>query len=112
VLIERSTMVDPEVAVRLPDGASPRMVRLVRNLVVWQPSRLRAFGEVAASARPEGITWGESLWWSAELPTALAILGSIPGTLEVPPRHAPDPKIDVRGIPSETLAAEFGRPTR
>lgn len=112
VLVERSTMVDPEIAVRLPDGASPRMVRLVRNLVVWQPSRLRAFGEVAASARPEGITWGESLWWSAELPTALAILGSIPGTLEVPPRHAPDPKIDGRGIPSEPLAAEFGRPTR
>lgn len=112
VLVERSTMVDPEVAVRLAEGASPRAVRLLRNLVVWQPSRLRAFGEVAASARPEGITWGESLWWSAELPTALSILGAIPGTLEEPPRYGPDPKLDARGIPSEPAAAEFGRPTR
>lgn len=91
-------------------SGSPRDVRFEGNIVAWDPGRMSAFGRVAEGAEARGLLLGENLWWSAELPAAMPLLGSIPGTAAKPQRHEPAPNLDERGVANHPGAANLGRP--
>lgn len=91
-------------------AGSPRDVRFDANIVAWDPGRMTAFGRVADGADATGLLLGENLWWSAELPAAMPLLGGIPGTARSPQRHEPAPNLDERGVANHPGAANLGRP--
>ena len=71
---------------------------------------MSAFGRVATGADASGLRLGENLLCSAELPAAMPLLGSIPGTATKPQRHEPAPNLDDRGVANHPGAASLGRP--
>ena len=91
-------------------SGSPSEVLFDGNIVAWDPGRMSAFGRVATGADASGLRLGENLWWSAELPAAMPLLGSIPGTATKPQRHEPAPNLDDRGVANHPGAASIGRP--
>jgi hypothetical protein len=106
--IERITMRDCREPVVVL--GSPREMRFVGNIVAWDPGRMNAFGRVNDDADASGLLLGENLWWSAELPAAMPLLGGIPGTATAPQRHAPSPNLDERGVANNPAVATLGRP--
>lgn len=107
--VERVSIVGSRIPI-LVDG-TPRECRFERNIVTWSPGAMQAFGEISSGGSGAGLTFGENLWWSAELPAALPLLGSLPGVVSVPQLHEPDPRLDDRGIPAAPAAKEWGRPS-
>lgn len=107
--IERITMRDCREALAV--AGTPREVRFESNIVAWDPGRMAAFGRVDAGGDASGLVLGENLWWSAELPAAMPLLGAIPGTASRPQRHEPPPNLDERGVANNPAAATLGRPT-
>lgn len=91
-------------------SGSPREVRFETNIVAWDPGRMNAFGRIDEGGDARGLLLGENLWWSAELPAAMPLLGAIPGTATVPQRHAPSPNLDERGVANNPAVAALGRP--
>ncbi len=91
-------------------SGTPRETRFEVNIVAWDPGRMTAFGRVAPGGDASGLLLGDNLWWSAELPAAMPLLGSIPGTAAEPQRHEPAPNLDDRGVANHPGAASLGRP--
>ena len=54
------------------------------------------------------LTLGANLFWSEELPQAMKILGTMPGSLLSPQITNVDPKIDTRGVATNSAARGFG----
>jgi hypothetical protein len=88
----------------------PREVRFDSNIVAWDPGRTSAFGRIDAGGDASGLMLGENLWWSAELPAAMPLLGAIPGTAVGPQRHDPPPNLDDLGVAKNPAVAAMGRP--
>ena len=107
--ISRITLRDCREAIAV--AGTPRDVRFEGNIVAWDPGRMAAFGRVTEGGDASGLLLGENLWWSAELPAAMPLLGSIPGTAAKPQRHEPAPNLDERGVANHPGAASLGRPT-
>lgn len=107
-VISRITLRDCREAIVV--SGTPRDVRFEANIVAWDPGRMTAFGRVAEDRDASGLLLGDNLWWSAELPAAMPLLGSIPGTAVKPQRHEPAPNLDDRGVANHPEASNLGRP--
>ncbi len=77
-------------------------------LATWSPGFLRRFGSIEAKASAEKLRLGSNLFFSAELPEAAKVLGTIPGTPTSPQIMNIDPKIDARGVATEPSARGYG----
>jgi hypothetical protein len=95
-----------------PLGRPAASMRMSECLFIWSPGALRQIGVVAEGAVAKGFTLGANLWWSAELPAALALLGAngdpFPGTREVEQTTNLDPKLDQRSRPTVDTAMTYG----
>ncbi len=129
VVVERARLDRPEIAVRLADAedvqlrrltitnpgtvfeieaAELRSARFSENLMVWDPGSMKAFAKVIRG--DEDLELGTNLWWSAELPAALPLLGDFPGRTSAPQRFSPDPRLAPQGHPTADGARGLGRP--
>lgn len=106
--LSRITLRDCREAIAI--SGTPRGVLFESNIVAWDPGRMTAFGRVVEGGDASGLLLGENLWWSAELPAAMPLLGSIPGTAAKPQRHQPPPDLDDLGVAGHPGAAGLGRP--
>ena len=95
-----------------PAGRPGAALRMSECLMAWTPGALRRIGVVAEGANAKGFVLGGNLWWSAELPAALTLLGDagqpFPGTVETPQTIDVDPKLDLRGLPTAESAKAYG----
>lgn len=105
--LRRLTIVDPRIVFEI-EAEALEDARFSENVVVWAPGALTAFARVACG--DGGLELGSNLWWSAELPAALPILGALPGHSAAPQRFSPDPALDPRGHPTHPEAEGLGRP--
>lgn len=99
-------------------GRPDAELRFRNNIVSWRVGGLRRLVEPVqdATGKPaptKGLILGPNLWWSNELPSALALLGPsenpFQGTLEVPQTTDIDPDFDSRGRPTREAAKMYGR---
>ena len=95
-----------------PAGRPSAALRMSECLMAWTPGALRRIGVVGEGANAKGFVLGGNLWWSAELPAALTLLGDagqpFPGTVETPQTIDVDPKLDLRGLPTAESAKAYG----
>ena len=95
-----------------PAGRPSAALRMSECLMTWTPGALRRIGVVAEGASAKGFVLGGNLWWSAELPAALTLLGDaeqpFAGTVETPQTMDVDPKLDLRGLPTTESAKAYG----
>ena len=95
-----------------PSGRPGASLRMSDCLVTWAPGALRQIAVVAEGANSTGFVLGANLWWSAELPAALTLLGAngqpFPGTVETPQTTDLDPKLDQRSRPTVESAKTYG----
>ena len=77
-------------------------------LFTWTPGFLKQFASVDEKVDASKLTLGANLFWSEELPQAMKILGTMPGSLLSPQITNVDPKIDTRGVATNSAARGFG----
>ncbi|MSR40774.1 MAG: hypothetical protein EXS10_02600 [Phycisphaerales bacterium] len=77
-------------------------------LFTWTPGFLRVFATVEGGADATKLSMGSNIYWSAELPQAMKVLGTIPGTHVSPQITNVDPKIDERGVATAAAAIGYG----
>jgi hypothetical protein len=111
VFFNRCTVVEPSEAVWAvdPAAATVEAVRIENTLVEWSPGRLRRFSPHPAGSSPAGITIGDILVHSAELPTAWEVIGRPFGVQAGSLTEDVDPKLDRASLrPTVPQAQRFG----
>lgn len=95
-----------------PRGRPAVQLRMSECLVTWLPGSLRRLGFVEDNVEAKGLVLGPNLWWSDELPAALALLGPVeqpfPGTVEAKQIMDVPPKFDARSRVINEEASGFG----
>ena len=112
--LRRNTILDPLDTTLLlvppPDGRpAATAVRFRGNLVAWAPNTLQRLTALAPGfPGPPEVEFGANLWFSAELPAALPLLGTWEGKVAEPQVTDVDPRLDERGLPQADAARAFG----
>jgi hypothetical protein len=111
-LVRANTVVDAGVGyafVEAQRGFAPvRGSTLLANLIVWTPGVMKSFAKAGGGSVPAGLSVENNLWYSAELPAALPLLGEFLGTVKSEQTLDIDPKLDGYDRPIEERAKLFG----
>jgi hypothetical protein len=111
LVISRATIVDPRDAVyALPEDAGVvTKVTFEYCLASWLPGGVRAFSPHPNHVRADGITLGDNLWFSAELPAAWEVLGAPFGYQASEQVTGKDPSLDPTTLrPRSADAVRYG----
>jgi len=116
-LVTGSSLVDSsEEIIRLVQpvsGTSQPSIRFRTNIVAWQPGGLRRLVDAPERVDATQLVFDSNLWWSKELPDALARLGPAEnpfvGTVAAPQTTDLDPGLDQNGVATVEAAKLFGR---
>ena len=104
--ITRSTIFEP-VRCAVSFSAPASSVTIAQNLILWKPGALETL--VCGLDHATKLTLGPNLWWSLEMPEAMAVFGPLPGDAGERQIYDLDPVLDPRSLsPTIDPAKAFG----